>query len=216
METGRTCESLIGDVITDALRTTYGTDFALTNSGGIRADLTCPPEGSDFCPADTGELPITEGQVLTVLPFGNVAVTVEVTGAELKAMLEAGVAAMPEASGGFPQVSGLCFIYDIAAEPGSRVTGAMRQTADGSCSGEAIDLSEAAIYTIATNDFTASGGDNYPEILSRANTRDTLASVVSAYIAGKSPLSLPGEPLGTTIEGRIACEGEACPAPSGG
>ena len=45
METGRTCESLIGDVIADALRTTYGTDFAITNSGGIRADLTCPPDG---------------------------------------------------------------------------------------------------------------------------------------------------------------------------
>ena len=216
METGRTCESLIGDVITDALRTTYGTDFAITNSGGIRADLTCPPEGSDFCPTDAGELPITEGQVLTVLPFGNVAVTVEVSGAELKAMLEAGVAAMPAASGAFPQVSGLCFTYDIEAEPGNRVTGAVRQAADGSCSGEAIDLSEAATYTIATNDFTASGGDNYPETLSRANTRDILASVVSAYIAGESPLSLPGEPLEPKIEGRIVCEGEGCPAPVGG
>jgi 2',3'-cyclic-nucleotide 2'-phosphodiesterase (5'-nucleotidase family) len=215
METGRTCESLIGNVITDALRTTYGTDFAITNSGGIRADLTCPPEGSDVCPTDAGELPITEGQVLTVLPFGNVAVTVEMSGAELKAMLEAGVAAMPEASGAFPQVSGLCFTYDVDAEPGSRVTGAVRQVADGTCSGEMIDLSEAATYTIATNDFTASGGDNYPTFISRADTRDLLASVVAAYISGESPLSLPGEPLAPEIEGRIACEGEACPAPAG-
>jgi 2',3'-cyclic-nucleotide 2'-phosphodiesterase (5'-nucleotidase family) len=214
METGRTCESLIGDVITDALRATYGTDFAITNSGGIRADLTCPPEGGDFCPTDAGELPITEGQVLTVLPFGNVAVTVQVSGAELKAMLEAGVAAMPAASGAFPQVSGLCFTYDVEAEPGNRVISAVRQSADGSCSGEAIDLSDAATYTIATNDFTASGGDNYPEILSRANTRDILASVVSAYIAGESPLSLPGEPLEPKIEDRIVCQGEGCPVPA--
>jgi 2',3'-cyclic-nucleotide 2'-phosphodiesterase (5'-nucleotidase family) len=216
METGRTCESLIGNVVTDALRATYGTDFAITNSGGIRADLTCPPEGGEFCPTEPDELPITEGQVLTVLPFGNVAVTVEVSGAELKAMLEAGVAAMPEASGAFPQVSGLCFTYDIEAEPGSRVTGAVRQAADGTCSGEAIDLSEAATYTIATNDFTASGGDNYPPIISRANTRNLLASVVSAYVAGESPLSLPGEPLDPAIEGRIVCDGEVCPAPAGG
>jgi 2',3'-cyclic-nucleotide 2'-phosphodiesterase (5'-nucleotidase family) len=215
METGRTCESLIGDIIADALRITYGTDFAITNSGGIRADLTCPPEGGEFCPEATGELPITEGQVLTVLPFGNVAVTVEVSGAELKAMLEAGVAAMPAASGAFPQVSGLCFTYDIDADPGSRVTGAVRQAADGTCSGEAIDLSEAATYTIATNDFTASGGDDYPTIISRAATRDLLASVVSAFVAGESPLSLPGEPLDPKIEGRIVCEGEECPAPAG-
>jgi 2',3'-cyclic-nucleotide 2'-phosphodiesterase (5'-nucleotidase family) len=216
METGRTCESLIGDVIADALRMTYGTDFAITNSGGIRADLTCPPQGGEFCPTDAGELPITEGQVLTVLPFGNVAVTVEISGAELKAMLEAGVAAMPAASGAFPQISGFCFTYDIDAEPGNRVTGAVRQAADGTCSGEAIDLSEAATYTIATNDFTASGGDNYPAILSRAATRDILASVVSAYVAGESPLSLPGEPLAPKIEGRIVCEGEGCPAPAAG
>jgi 2',3'-cyclic-nucleotide 2'-phosphodiesterase (5'-nucleotidase family) len=216
METGRTCESLIGDVVADALWTTYGTDFAITNSGGIRADLTCPPEGGEFCPTDAGELQITEGQVLTVLPFGNVAVTVEISGAELKAMLEAGVAAMPAASGAFPQISGFCFTYDLEAEPGHRVTGAVRQAADGMCGREEIDLSEAATYTIATNDFTASGGDNYPSILNRASTRDILASVVSAYVAGESPLSLPGEPLAPKIEGRIVCEGEGCPAPAGG
>ena len=39
---GRPCESLIGNVVTDAMRTTYATDFAITNSGGLRADLTCP------------------------------------------------------------------------------------------------------------------------------------------------------------------------------
>lgn len=198
------------------MRATYNTDFAITNSGGIRADLTCPPEGSEFCPTDAGPLPITEGQVLTVLPFGNVSVTVEVSGAEVKEMLEAGVTAMPEASGAFPQVSGLCFTYDVAAEPGNRVTGAVRQAADGACSGETIDLTETATYTVATNDFTASGGDGYPALLSRADSRDILAADVSEYIAGESPLSLPGEPIDPRIEGRIACEGDGCPMPAGG
>jgi 2',3'-cyclic-nucleotide 2'-phosphodiesterase (5'-nucleotidase family) len=214
METGRTCESLIGNVVTDAMRLTYGTDFALTNSGGIRADLTCPAEGGEFCPSEDGELAITNGQVLTVLPFGNIVVTLDVTGAELKEMLEIGVARMPEPSGAFPQVSGLCFTYDINAEAGSRVTGAVRQAADGSCMGEALDLSDAATYTLATNDFTAAGGDGYPDVLSRADTRNILADVVAAYVAGDSPLALPGEPLDPALEGRIACEGEGCPAPS--
>jgi 2',3'-cyclic-nucleotide 2'-phosphodiesterase (5'-nucleotidase family) len=39
---GRTCESLVGNVTTDAIRTANGVDFAITNSGGLRADLTCP------------------------------------------------------------------------------------------------------------------------------------------------------------------------------
>ncbi|HEU5101626.1 MAG TPA: alkaline phosphatase family protein, partial [Roseiflexaceae bacterium] len=91
---GRTCESLVGNVTADAMRTTYGTDFAITNSGGLRADLTCPTTDnpSDFCPPYTPPpYPISRGQVLTVLPFGNVVVTLQLNGAELKTMLENGV-----------------------------------------------------------------------------------------------------------------------------
>ena len=68
---GRHCESLIGDLVTDAMRDRYGTDFAITNAGGLRADLTCPDPDviGDFCPApDGGDLEITDGTVLTVLP----------------------------------------------------------------------------------------------------------------------------------------------------
>jgi 2',3'-cyclic-nucleotide 2'-phosphodiesterase (5'-nucleotidase family) len=213
METGRTCESLIGNVLTDAMRASYNTDFALTNSGGIRAALTCPPEEGDFCPTDQGANVITQGQVLTVLPFGNVAVTVEITGAELKEMLEVGVAQMPEASGAFPQISGFCFTYDISREPGDRVTGAVRQAADGSCTGDEIDFSESATYTLTTNDFTASGGDGYPNVLSRSNSRDILANVLADSISETSALALPGEALDPQLRGRITCVGEGCPVP---
>ncbi len=78
---GRTCESRVGNVTTDAMRSTYssiGVDFAITNSGGLRADLTCPTSDnpSDFCPPYTPPpYPISRGQVLTVLPFGNIVVT---------------------------------------------------------------------------------------------------------------------------------------------
>ena len=113
---GRHCESLIGDVVTDAMRDAYGTDFAMMNSGGLRADLTCPDPDvvGDFCPApDGGDLEITDGTVLTVLPFGNSVVTLMVTGAELKDHLERGVSAAGSGSGRFAQVSGLCFTYDM-------------------------------------------------------------------------------------------------------
>lgn len=213
METGRLCESLIGDVLTDAMRFTYNTDFAITNSGGIRADLTCPLEGGDFCPTDLGPNQIRQGQVLSVLPFGNVAVTLDVSGAELKEMLEAGVSRMPDAAGAFPQVSGLCFTYDVTAEPGSRVQSAVRQAGDGSCTGEAVEFTEQATYTLTTNDFTASGGDGYPALMARASTRDVLASVLATYIASDSALGVPGAALDPRLQGRIVCEGEACPAP---
>ena len=42
------CESLVGNITTDAMRTAYasiGVQFAITNSGGLRDRLTCPEAG---------------------------------------------------------------------------------------------------------------------------------------------------------------------------
>jgi 2',3'-cyclic-nucleotide 2'-phosphodiesterase (5'-nucleotidase family) len=198
---GRTCESLIGNAVTDAMRLTYATDFAITNSGGLRADLTCPTTDntSDFCPAYTPPpYPITRGQVLTVLPFGNVVVTHSLSGAELKTMLENGVS-LTGAQGRFPQVSGLCFTYDLSQAAGSRVLSAVRQAADGSCTGPTIDLTGTSLgYTIAQNDFMVKGGDGYPDFSSRATTRDVMDEVVADHIAATTPIS-------PAIQGRVSC-----------
>jgi 2',3'-cyclic-nucleotide 2'-phosphodiesterase (5'-nucleotidase family) len=193
--TGRTCESLVGNVVTDAIRTQYaptGVQFAITNSGGLRADLTCPTTDNpnDFCPAYTPPpFPITRGQVLTVLPFGNVVVTLTVNGAELKAMLENGVSRMPAVDGRFPQVSGLCFTYDIAAPAGSRVTSAVTTDASGNCTTNPVDLTNGTSYEIAENDFMANGGDGYPVFISRVTTQNIMDQDVADYISVSSPLS---------------------------
>jgi 2',3'-cyclic-nucleotide 2'-phosphodiesterase (5'-nucleotidase family) len=199
---GRRCESLIGNVVTDSMRTTYGSDFAITNSGGLRADLTCPnPDiAGDFCPAYTPPpFPITRGQNFAVLPFGNIVVTLPVNGAELKTMLENGVSAMPAENGRFPQVSGLCFTYDIQQPAGSRVTSAVRQAADGTCTGAAVDLTAAGgPYSILENDFMANGGDGYPNFSSRMASLDIMEEVLADYVTANSPLN-------PTIQGRITC-----------
>jgi 2',3'-cyclic-nucleotide 2'-phosphodiesterase (5'-nucleotidase family) len=210
---GRTCESLVGNVVSDAVRWKYGptgVEFVISNSGGLRADLTCPTSdiAGDFCPAYAPPpFPISRGQVFTVLPFGNIVVTLSVNGAELKTMLENGVSAMPGVNGKFPQVSGMCFTYDISAPAGSRVSGAVRQAADGSCTGAPIDLTAASTYKIAENDFMAAGGDGYPVFTSRATTQDILDQVTADYVAANSPIS-------PAIEGRIVCTtsgATACP-----
>jgi 2',3'-cyclic-nucleotide 2'-phosphodiesterase (5'-nucleotidase family)/predicted AlkP superfamily phosphohydrolase/phosphomutase len=207
---GRLCESLIGDVTTDALRKTYNTDFAITNSGGLRADLTCPTTdlAGDFCPAYAPPpYPITRGQVLAVLPFGNVVFTATISGAELRTFLENGVSLMPSAQGRFPQVSGLCFTYDISKPAGSRVLSAVRQAADGTCTGALVDLTTASTYTIAENDFMATGGDGYPNLYSRGTTQNIMDQVLADYITANTPVS-------PAIQGRIVCTtsgATACP-----
>jgi 2',3'-cyclic-nucleotide 2'-phosphodiesterase (5'-nucleotidase family)/predicted AlkP superfamily phosphohydrolase/phosphomutase len=209
---GRLCESLEGNIVTDAMRLTFETDFAITNSGGLRADLTCPTTDNpdDFCPAYTPPpFPITRGQVLGVLPFGNLVATVDVNGAELKTFLENGVSSMPAANGRFPQVSGLCFTYDISAPVGSRVTGVVRQAADGTCTGAPVDLTAASMYHIAINDFMAAGGDGYPNVAARAHSREIMDQTVADWITANTPLA-------PRIQGRIVCTTSGatpCPVP---
>ncbi len=220
---GRICESLVGNVTTDAMREAYasiGVQFGITNSGGLRADLTCPAGGggAGFCPA-AAQPPflITRGKVLDVLPFGNVAATVEYTGTELKAALENGVSRMPAVDGRFPQLSGLCFTYDIEAAAGSRVTSVVRQNADGTCSSTPVSLLASDTYRVAINDFIASGGDGYPDVNAKTSyaTQGIMAQVLEDYVAAESPLDpfVLGAP-----NGRINCfdpnpgTGNNCPA----
>jgi 2',3'-cyclic-nucleotide 2'-phosphodiesterase (5'-nucleotidase family) len=215
---GRTCESLVGNVVADSMRTKYdptGVQFAITNSGGLRADLTCPTTDNpnDFCPAYTPPpFPITRGQVLTVLPFGNIVVTLTVNGAELKTMLENGVSAMPAVNGKFPQVSGLCFTYDIALSPGSRVLSAVKADAAGNCTATPVDLTSSSSYKIAENDFMAGGGDGYPVFSSRATSQDIMDQVTADYITDNTPIS----PFVKAFpDGRINCaDSNAATAPN--
>jgi 2',3'-cyclic-nucleotide 2'-phosphodiesterase (5'-nucleotidase family) len=180
-----------------------GVQFAITNSCGLRSDLTCPtgatdPNPSDFCPASlypiptgAGLNPITRGQVLTELPFGNVVATVTINGAELKQFLEDGVSQMPGVAGRFPQVSGLCFTYDIAAPPFSRVTSAVRADSSGNCTSTPVDLTAGSSYKIAENDFMASGGDGYPVTTSKPGyaTQEVMDQVLADYLTANDPVS---------------------------
>jgi 2',3'-cyclic-nucleotide 2'-phosphodiesterase (5'-nucleotidase family) len=223
---GRACESLVGDLVTDAIRSQYPVEFVLTNSGGLRADLTCPiavsdPNTQDFCPASvypvpdgSGNYSITRGQVLGVLPFGNVSAVMTINGAELKDYLETAVSSLPNvANGRFGQVSGLCFTFDIQAAPiqfdatpraipgtGNRVTSAVRQAADGSCTGAPISFSSSETYSFGTNDFTAGGGDGYQNFRSRITTQDILDQDLADHLGAQ-----PGGLVSPSIQHRIHC-----------
>jgi 2',3'-cyclic-nucleotide 2'-phosphodiesterase (5'-nucleotidase family) len=139
--TVRTQEAAIGNVIADALRIENGAQVALTNGGGIRG-------GKIYAPGAV----ISRRDVLAELPFGNRAVTLDVTGAVLKAAIENGLSELPQPSGRFPQVSGLTVEADVSRPPGSRVTAIKVGDAP---------LDERATYRLATNNFLARGGDGY-------------------------------------------------------
>jgi 5'-nucleotidase/UDP-sugar diphosphatase len=166
----RSMETMIGNVIADAMRTATGADVALTNGGGIRADRTY----------DAGAT-LSRRDIFSELPFGNATVLVTLSGADLLAALEHGYARLPETSGAFPQISGMTVVLDIAQPAGSQVVGATVGDAP---------LDPLAVYRVATNDFLLRGGDGYGmlangETLVDAAAGQLMASQVIDYIAAQ-------------------------------
>jgi 5'-nucleotidase len=139
----RTQETNIGDFIADTFRLATGADVALMNGGSIRAD--------EIIRAGT----LTRRDVLSMLPFKNKVVKVELSGATLRQVLEHGVARSAEDAepGRFPQVSGIKFTFDTTKPAGSRI---MNLTINGK------PLEEGKSYTLAATDYVAiDGGDGY-------------------------------------------------------
>ena len=139
----RTQETNVGNFITDAYRKATAADIGFMNGGSVRADSLI----------DQGEL--TMRDLLSILPFKNRLITIEVTGATLRAALEHGVSRSAEDSqpGGFPQVSGIQFSFDARRPAGSRLV-------EVKVNGVALD--DAKKYTLTTTTFIAvDGGDGY-------------------------------------------------------
>ncbi len=140
---GRKQETNVGNLIADAFRAATASDIGFSNGGLIRADEIIRPG------------PITQRDVLAILPFKNKVVKLEVTGELLKRTLEHGVARSAEDAepGRFPQVSGLRFSFDASRPPGSRVV-------DVTVNGKPLE--ETKKYTLATSDYVGiNGGDGY-------------------------------------------------------
>ncbi|GGB39427.1 hypothetical protein GCM10011409_16190 [Lentibacillus populi] len=143
----RANETELGNLVTDAMlakaKEKYPeTVIAFQNGGGIRTSI------------DKG--PITSGEVISVLPFGNNPVIATLTGQEIKDILEHSVRQAPAENGGFLHVSGMRFYYDSEKEPGSRIV-QMYVENDGEL--EEIQLDQE--YLVTTNAFTGQGGDGF-------------------------------------------------------
>jgi 5'-nucleotidase/UDP-sugar diphosphatase len=173
----RGVESEMGNFVADSMRTYLpDVDFAFQNAGGLRADI------------DEG--PITLEEIYAVLPFNNTLVTMELTGAQVKQVLEEGA----NSQYGTVQVSGLTWAYDADAPFGNRVT---RVTLPD---GTLIDPN--ATYKIATNNFMATGGDQFTTLTQGQNTTDTQINLVDAVVRYLEENS----PVDPQVEGRLTVE----------
>lgn len=128
----RSRETNLGNLVADAMRLVTGAPIALQNAGGIRASIAA------------GEITIED--IMQVEPFGNEVATVELTGAQLREILQRSISA-EKPFGGFLQVSGITVVAD-----GGTITQIMV---------EDRPLVEGETYLVATNAFLLEGGDGY-------------------------------------------------------
>ncbi|WP_368974820.1 5'-nucleotidase C-terminal domain-containing protein [Caldifermentibacillus hisashii] len=190
----RTKETNLGNLITDGMvwkmqqffpETTIG----LQNGGGIRASI------------DQGE--ITMGEVRTVLPFDNALVAIKLTGKEIWEALEHSVSAYPSQSGGFLHVSGLKFKFDPDKPAGERVWSVKVKTTDGNF--KPIELDQ--MYTVATNSFTAQGGDGF-DSLRQAYLDGRMINIDIPDYEVFNDYLVAHNPVSPSVEGRIVAAKE--------
>jgi 5'-nucleotidase len=154
----RASESTLGGLVADALlakvsETPAGADLAMTNPGGLRADLLYAGSGG----TNTDGV-ITYAEANAVLPFVNNLSSVTLSGASLTKVLEQQW--QRDADGNVPSRAYLQmgvsknvkYTFDPTRPEGDRITSV---TIDG----EAIDAD--ASYKVAVPSFLAAGGDNF-------------------------------------------------------
>ncbi|MCK9793968.1 bifunctional metallophosphatase/5'-nucleotidase [Isoptericola sp. 4D.3] len=171
-------ESTLGNLVAEVQRwateapESGAAQIAFMNPGGLRAEMV----GSG-----TGAFPrtLTYKQAAAVQPFANTLVNMDLTGEQIKAVLEqqwqrdkdGNVPTRPflrlGASAGFSST------FDATRPEGDRITGMWLD-------GEPID--QAASYSVTVNSFLAAGGDNFRAFADGSNARDTGKVDLTAFV----------------------------------
>jgi 5'-nucleotidase / UDP-sugar diphosphatase len=138
-------ETAVGDFVADVMRARAGADVAILNGGAVRGDRIVPAGAT-----------LSRNTALAMLPFANRLVTLDISGADLRAALESAFSKLNSDAGRFAQLSGARVVVRRDAVPGARL-------ASIDIGGKPLDDSRR--YKLATNDYLAAGKDGYDALL---------------------------------------------------
>jgi 5'-nucleotidase len=179
-------ESRMGNLVADAQRAATGADIAFVNPGIVRAGL---PKGQ-----------ITYGRAFTAQPFGTTLVTMTMTGAQLRGLLDQQWCERQRPN--ILYTSGVTYSWSSAAsrkETGSRCDGVPGPVTDLKVDGRTVLDYEA--FRVAVNSSIASGGDHFT-ILHTGTGPEDKGGDADALAAHLSP-SLQRGPLVPPARDRI-------------
>ena len=167
LQRGSPNSALMGFVVADAYRTILNADFAFQNTGGVRADIS---PGT-----------ITRRDLLTVSPFGNQMVLVNMKGSLLRAILEDKLTG--QAGGIF--ISGGKVRYDLSRPDGDRIV-------DITVGGQPLDPDKT--YKVALTDYLAQGNSGMWRLRDELSPEDILYTgytdleTLTKYVQENTPL----------------------------
>ena len=165
---GSDISNLVSHAFRDMARTS---DIAIQNGGGVRVDVAA------------GEFSI--GDAYTLLPFANTLVELEMTGAEIAAVLEDALdyALNPEGStGAYPYAAGLRWDIDASQSKGQRFSNIQFKGPEDN-SWTALDM--ARRYTVVTNNYISAGRDGYltfGDITKEGRVTDTYLDYAQSFV----------------------------------
>jgi 5'-nucleotidase len=170
-------ESALGDVLADAQlaatasASTGNAVVAVTNPGGIRANLT-------YNPAVGGN--VTYGDAFAVQPFSNILTTLTYTGAQLKAVLEQQATTLKVL-----QISSTLKYTWTASDP------LESKVSNLTINGTPVDMT--ASYRVTMNNFLAAGGDAFTRFTAGTDPLIGMSDLdaLVAYFKASSPVA-PG------------------------
>jgi len=185
----RGVESAAGNLVADAqlwATTNLGAKIAFMNPGGVRTDLVyaSSTEGE-------GDGVVTFGEAFSFQPFNNTLFTIQMTGAQIVAVLEEqcqpATASRPFLHLGVSEG----FTYDLAktidVDTCTSIT-----VSNVQLNGVPLDMD--ATYGVTVNNFLADGGDNFTTFATVTGTRldgGIDLDALTAYLEEKSPVSAP-------------------------
>lgn len=172
-----TLGNLVGDYMVDAVKDRGGAEIAFMNPGGLRADLLNDPAGE--------QNNINKADANGVLPFANTIVTMNLTGAQVKKVLEQ---QWQPAGSSRPFLAlgtnkDLTWTFDPTRPEGDRIT---------SVSFKGEPIGESTTYKVVSQSFLAAGGDNFVEFNNATDKKDTGlidSDTWMAYLGEQSPVS---------------------------
>lgn len=144
-------------------------DFALQNGGGVRREI------------NAGELTVADAYSL--LPFANTLVEIQITGAEVKQVLEQALSyaiSVGGSDGAYPHGADIRFDVDMTQADGERVSGLEVLSEAGWQT-----LQEDTTYTMITNSFLAAGNDGWAllgELSAQGRTTDTYVNYAQSFV----------------------------------